>query len=437
MLAAFMPSTAPEPTAETATLPNGVRVVALPQPGLRTASVSIFVGCGSLHEDRAFNGISHFVEHMVFKGTAQRDVQRINADAEALGAEVNAHTDKDHTAFHISGLAEHAPRFVHLLSDLVSCPSFPEDELERERQVLLDEHAEEEDDAVAAAFRQFDSACWGVHPMGQAVIGQRRTTERLQRADLQAWVDRHYRGANVVVAAAGGLDVDALLRQAQTDLGALAPGQRSEVAPPAWQGGLHSRAQPGSGQTHLVLGFPVAPLGQDEGLAELAAAVLGEGMSSPLLAELREKRGLVYYANCSADQRLAGGEFVLEASCAPARVGAVLEEMARLLVLQAQGVQPGDLLRAVRQVQVRHWRALERPARQAEGAALDLLALGRLRPHAQRLARLQDFSVAQLQAFFAHLLQQPVALALGGAVPRGTRQRCTELLARHGLRTRA
>src|SRR5947209_2795974 len=133
----FDRSAATDPDIAIATLPNGVRVVAIGQPHLETASASVFVRSGSQHENKRANGISHVVEHMAFKGTETRDCQQINLDAERLGADVNAHTDKDHTAFHMSGLARDAAPFVRMLGDIVRHPTFPEAELERERQLLL------------------------------------------------------------------------------------------------------------------------------------------------------------------------------------------------------------------------------------------------------------------------------------------------------------
>ena len=166
------------------TLPNGVRVVALPMPHLHTASVSVFVRVGSAHESHALNGIGHVLEHMAFKGTRERDAHRVNLDAERLGAEVNAHTDKDHTAYHMRGLGAHAPQLVAMLADIVRHATFPDDELAREREVLLQEVAEVEDDPMTIAYQQFDQACWGSHPAAQPVIGQRRVIERCTRAQL-------------------------------------------------------------------------------------------------------------------------------------------------------------------------------------------------------------------------------------------------------------
>jgi len=411
-----------------ATLPNGVRVVAMPMPHLHTASVSVFVRSGSAHESRALNGISHVVEHMVFKGTQARDAQRINLDAERLGAEVNAHTDKDHTAFYMRGRAEHAAQFVQMLADLVLRPTFPGDEFEREREVLLNEHTEVEDDPMSTAYVLFDHACWGLHPAAQPVIGSRRNIERFTRADLVGYVQRQYTAANVVVAAAGAIDADVVLRQVDAAFGGMPAGQPNVVAAPAWIGGLRSRRLAGSGQTHLVLGFPLPDLGADDPTGEVAAALFGEGMSSPLMAGLRERQGLVYYAACAADVLDLCGQFAVEASFAPDKLEAVLHELLRLLALQAERIDPVDLERARNQIAVRQLRTLERPARRLEEAALDLFALGRLRPAPERLARAEAVSAQQVRALFERMLAAGSSMALAGAVGRGLTQRVAALM---------
>lgn len=402
-------------------------------PQLDTASVSIFVRAGSAHESAALNGVSHFVEHMAFKGTGSRDAARINLDAERLGADVNAHTDKDHTAFHLSGLAAHAPQFVAMLGELVRDATFPEVELERERQVLLHEHTEDEDDPMATAYLLFDHACYGLHPLAQPVIGSRRNVERLRRADLVGWVQRRYGGANIVVAAAGGIDPAAIVRAAEAALGAMPRGEPNEVTPPTWAGDLRSRRIAGSSQTHLVLGLPLPGLTDDDPAGEVAAALFGEGMSSPLLNELRETRGLVYYAACSADLLQHGGEFVVEAAFEPDKLDEVLREVARLLRAQAEAIAPIDLERARNQLAVRLLRARERPARRLEDAALDLLALQRVRSRAERIERVQAVTAEQVRSAFARMLAAPVALALAGRLGRNVTDRARASLI--GLRT--
>lgn len=409
------------------TLPNGVRVVAAPLP-LPTVSVSVFVRAGSLHESRLMSGIGHVIEHMAFKGTAMRDAARINLDAERLGAEVNAHTDKDHTAFHMHGLARDAAAFVGMLGDIVRHASFPDDELERERQVLLHEFTDDEDDPLATAFRLFDKACFGTHPAAQPVIGTRRNIERFTRADLVAHVQRLYSGSNLVVGVAGGIDPDALLKAAEAAFGGMAGGTPNRVEAPAYLGGIRTLRLAGSSQTHAVLGFPLPALAADDAAGPVAAAVLGEGMSSPLLAELREKRGLAYYTACSADLYDGFGQFVIEASTAPEQLDELLTQVMRLLRTHARQVAPLDLERAHNQIAVRRLRALERPYRRLEDAALDLFALGRVRPEAQRLERLRAVGPREVRTAFERMLAAGVSLALSGQVGRAASERARVLL---------
>src|SRR5262245_7222069 len=215
MLTRSTPSVAQDSDTLVATLDNGVRVVALTLPHVESACVSVFVRTGSRNESARQNGISHVVEHMAFKGTESRSCQQINLDAERLGAEVNAHTDKDHTAYHMRGLAQHAGHFVQMLADIVQRGTFPESELEREREVLLQEYIEEEDDALSAAYRLFDRLCYGSHALAQPVMGTRANIERLTRDDLLAYVRSQYTGANLVVGVAGRVDADAFVREVE------------------------------------------------------------------------------------------------------------------------------------------------------------------------------------------------------------------------------
>ena len=427
--------TAPQALTTLTTLTNGVRVVTIELPHLQTASVSVFVRCGSAHEARRFNGIGHVVEHMAFKGTTGRDARTLNLDAERLGAEVNAHTDKDHTAFHMRGLGPHAPGFVRQLGDIVRHATFPADELEREREVLLHEFTEDEDDPMATAFKLFDRCSWGLHPLAQPVIGTRANIERFCRDDLVAHVQRHYSGANIVVAAAGAIDAAAIVREAEAAFGDLATGSDNTLGPPTWQGGLRSRPMTGSSQTHLVLGFCIPPLQADDPVAAVAAAVLGEGMSSPLMDQLRERRGLVYYAACSADVVDSGGQFVIEASTSPKQLDDCLAALAGLLAAQATAtaIAPIDLERGKNQLRVRRLRGLEKTGRRLEEAALDLLLLGRLRSREDWLRRIDAVSADDVRQALAKMLKGGAALAISGRVPRGTSDRARDLLGGHGL----
>jgi predicted Zn-dependent peptidase len=416
-----------DPDTTVATLGNGVRVVAIRLPYLRSASVSVFVRTGSSHESRRLNGISHFVEHMAFKGTHTRSCQQINLDAERLGADVNAHTDKDHTAYHMRGLAADAPRFIAMLGDIVLESSFPEAELERERRVILHELVEDEEDVLASADKLFDRLSFGSHPIAQPVIGSRLTIQRISRDELLGYVDAQYAGANIVVGIAGNVDVDEVVGAAAAAFGSVRRGSANEVAPPDYIGGVASRVQPGYSQTHVVLGYPIASLKEDYHAGVVAAALFGEGMSSPLMDEIRERRGLVYYASCSADVNELCGQFVIEASTAPTQLDEFFAEVKRLLAAQAEAIVGADLERAKKQIAVRTLRSEERPTRRLEDAALDLFVHGRVRSRAELLERAVDVGAEAVRQVFARMLATPAAVAIAGRVKKGASERAREL----------
>jgi predicted Zn-dependent peptidase len=416
-----------DPDTTVATLGNGVRVVAISLPYLQSVNVSVFVRTGSSHESRRLNGISHFVEHMAFKGTHERSCQQINLDAERLGADVNAHTDKDHTAYHMRGLAGDATRFIAMLGDIVLNSSFPEAELERERQVILHELVEDEEDVLATADKLFDRLSFGSHPIAQPVIGSRLTIQRITRDELLGYVGQQYAGANIVIGVAGRIDVDAVVAAADTAFAAARRGSENRVEPPAYVGGVASRVQPGYSQTHVVLGYPIASLKEDYHAGVVAAALFGEGMSSPLMDEIRERRGLVYYASCAADVNELCGQFVIEASTSPAQLDEFFVEVKRLLAAQAEAIDPADLERARKQIAVRTLRAEERPTRRLEDAALDLFVHGRVRSRAELLARAVDVRSEAVRGVFAGMLATPAAVAIAGRVRKGASDRARAL----------
>ena len=423
---------AQDPDTHVTTLANGVRVLKLELPHLHTAHVSAFVRTGSQHESAREHGISHMVEHMAFKGTHQRDCQRINLDAERLGAEVNAHTDKDHTAFHMIGHARDARRFVAMLGDIVRNSSFPLDELERERQVILHELTEDEDDPMSTAFKLFDQRCFGSHPLARSVIGTRANIGRFKRQDLLDYTQRQFTGNNVIVAVAGPFEpddgADDVVAWAEAAFGDMPQGRPNCIAAPTWAGGVASQRLAGCPQTHLVLGFPIPALRGAHQASVLAAALFGEGMSSPLMDELRERRALVYYAACSADVGELSGQFVIEASTAPENVDAFFEQVMRLLREHADAIDAVALQRARNQLAVRELRSQESASRRLEAAALDLCFLGRVRSCAERNAALQAVQPAQLRDAFASLLNSRAAVALTGKLRAGSTERLRTLL---------
>lgn len=406
------------PPAELATLANGVRMVVLPMPDLATCCASVFVRSGSAHEPHTLAGIGHFIEHMAFKGSATRDAHRINLDAEGLGAEVLAHTDKDHTAFQMRGLAAHASEFVRMLGDIVLRPTFPADELERERQVVLHEFAEVEDDPMDAAYRLFDHACFGLHPAAQPVIGTRAHVERLSRDDMLGYVRRQYTGPNIVVGVAGGVDAHAITRAVEEAFAGAPAGTPHHVEAPTYRGDMRARSFPGSGQAHVLIGGALPPLTAADETGTVAAAVFGEGVSSPLLQRVRERRPLAYHATCAADVLPFCGQLVVEGSTSPELLEDFVREVADLLRRHADGVAAVELQRAVQQLRVRRLRVLESPLQRLEESALEIFCTGGVREIAERLRMLETVDAEAVRGTFERLLTAGISAVAVGSVGR-------------------
>ena len=207
------------------TLANGVRLLAVPMPHVQSVSVGVFLRVGSRDETPVTNGIGHVLEHMAFKGTATRSVQAINLDAERLGADVNAFTSKDTTGYFMTGLGRHAEPLLRMTADIVLNSTFPEDELQRELEVIRQEAIEYEEDPEDTSSELLDRAVWGDDPMGMPVIGTVGNIEGFSREDLVRHVQSHHVAENTVVAAAGNFDVDTWLALAEELFSAMASAQ--------------------------------------------------------------------------------------------------------------------------------------------------------------------------------------------------------------------
>ena len=415
------------------TLGNGVRIVILPSPHRATASVSIFVRSGSEHESARLNGISHVIEHMAFKGTRTRNCQQINLDAERLGAEVNAHTDKDHTAFHMRGHPRDAATFIEMMGEIVQHSIFPDDELTRERQVLLHEYAEDEDDGLETAFRLFDKSCFGDHPAAQPVIGTRANLERFTRDDIVSFVQSRYTGANTIVGVAGDIDPRQIVDVARATFGGMAQGEPNRIVAPQFMGGIRSKKLTGTDQVHVVLGFPVPVLTEEHDAFTVAAALFGEGMSSPFLDRVRERRGLVYHADCFTDVRDAYGQFVVEASTTLQQLDEFLGETTRLLRQQANVIDSVDFERARNQLTVRKLFVQDAPEERVERAAIDLFALGRFRSQEELLAGITGIDSAQVRAAFGQMLGTSAAVGVAGNIGKRIEERVARIAMDHGI----
>lgn len=297
-------------------LENGVRVVLEKMSSLRSVSIGIWTQVGSRHEGAGEEGLSHFIEHMMFKGTRRRTASQISHDIDALGGEMNAFTTHEVTAFYVKVLDQYLLPALDLLSDLFHHSRFHPKEIEKEKHVILEEIRTVKDDPEDFVHELHARDMLGLHPLGRSILGDPGTMERVQRTDLLRYVKRHYRPRNTVVAVAGNFDVARLISDLQDHFGLWMPPQSETApAPEPWPKRIHSGMflyPKKLEQVHLCIGFPGLSLNHpDRYAANVLNTILGGGVSSRLFQEVREKRGLAYTIYSHLSSFADGGAFTV------------------------------------------------------------------------------------------------------------------------------
>jgi len=278
-------------------LANGIRVVSREMPGTRSVTLGIWVENGSRHESRRQNGISHFIEHLFFKGTEQRSAARIAEEMDSVGGVLNAFTAKEYTCYYAKVLDENLPLAVDLLCDIFLHSVFDPEEIERERQVILQEISQTEDTPDDYVHDLFSLDFFADHPLGRPICGDPETVNALHREDFLAFVRDRYLPGRVIVSAAGNLKHEYLTEEIARRLGSIeraAQLRDGEGAVPQLQNGIFQHAKKLE-QAHLCFGL--ASVNQSDPrryVAYVLNTLLGGGMSSRLFQEIREKRGRVY-----------------------------------------------------------------------------------------------------------------------------------------------
>ncbi|HLG43623.1 MAG TPA: pitrilysin family protein [Nitrospirales bacterium] len=380
-------------------LDNGVRVVSERLPSVRSVSIGIWVDVGSRDERRGEEGLSHFIEHMVFKGTRRRSAEAISREIDALGGELNAFTSRECTTFYAKVLDEHMGPGIDLLADLFHHSRFDPKELTKEKQVVLDEIRMVEDDPEEFLHDLHTKNAYRAHPLGRPILGEAATIEALRRDQLVAYRAHHYRPSQIVVAVAGNFQFRPLLERLASAFGGrwgagtAAGGRR----PPTIRPGLHLRPKRLE-QVHLCIGMKgVSQADPDRYAAYALNVILGGGVSSRLFQEVREKRGLAYsiYSSlqCFTDSGLMTVYAGARPDAAPRVLGLIQGELRRL---RARPVGRAELARARSQMKGNLMLGLESTSSRMSKAAKDEIYLGRHIPLAEVMRAIDRVSADQL-----------------------------------------
>ncbi|MDR7316010.1 pitrilysin family protein [Brevibacillus nitrificans] len=313
------------------TCDNGLRIVTERIPSVRSVALGIWVGTGSKYENDVNNGISHFLEHMFFKGTATRSAKEIAETFDEIGGNVNAFTSKEYTCYYARVLDQHAPIALDVLSDMYFHSVFDAEELEKEKNVVIEEISMYEDTPDDLVHDLIAKASYGNHPLGYTILGTEDVLRSLKRDDLQRYVDQRYLPSNTVITVAGNFE-DSLIEDIQKRFSAL---QRSSILPTLTTPDFAADVifqQKKTEQAHLCISLPGFKVGhKDTYSLILLNNVLGGSMSSRLFQEIREERGLAYSVYSYHSSYKEAGTFTVYTGTAQEQVGQVFDIVSQVL----------------------------------------------------------------------------------------------------------
>lgn len=412
-------------------LPGGVRVLTEQMPGLRSTTVGAWVGVGSRDETSGHLGSTHFLEHLLFKGTARRGAMDIATAFDAVGGEANAATGKEHTCYYARVLDLDLPMAVDVISDMVTSATIGAVDTESERGVILEELAMNDDDPSDVVHERFAQIVLGDHPLGRPIGGTPDTIRAVGRDDVVAHYREHYRPDGLVVTAAGGLDHDAVCAAVQSELrrsgwaledGSSPLARRTSTAdlpgelPPGADAGSVLVVDRRTEQAHVILGCTALTATSERRYAmSVLNAILGGGMSSRLFQEVREKRGLAYSVYSFSAAYSDSGYFGLYAGCTPSKVDQVLALLrAGLEDLAEHGVSDSELARGAGQLSGGLVLGLEDTGSRMSRLGKAELVHGEYVGLDEALLRIRAVTAADIQALASDLVSRPRSLAVVG-----------------------
>jgi predicted Zn-dependent peptidase len=399
-------------------LANGIRIVTERMPEALSVSLGVWVGVGGRDEPAALAGASHFLEHLVFKGTSSRSARQIAEAIDAVGGEMNAFTNREHTAYYTRLPAAQAGLGLDILGDVLTDPAFRPTEVEAERHVILEEILMNLDVPEDHVHTLLAEALFPGHPLGREVLGTRETVEAATRDEIADFFAHWYRPRNLVVVAAGDLDHDRVVETLAGTLGTLIGGDRPERSRPGPAVEPRVVHDDPTEQAHLAMGWRGVAHNDDDRYALMVAnQILGGGMSSRLFQEVREQRGLCYSVYSWASTYDDAGTAGVYAGTAPSRVGELLavidDEVGKLV---ASGVTEGELAVAKGYIEGSLVLGLEDSGSRMARLGRSLMARDEIVSVEDQLARIHAVTADDVAAVSARVFGSQRALAVVGHV---------------------
>jgi len=409
---------APQRNLRRTVLPNGLTILTERMEHLRSVAMGVWIKSGSRSEPAEVTGISHFVEHMLFKGTHTRSARAIAREMDSIGGNLDAFTGKETICFNVKSLSDHVPIALDVLSDLVLHPVFAPEDLERERGVILEEIKIDEDNPDVLVHELFTQSFWKGHPLGMPILGTNATVSSLSRNQLAGYHADCFHGGNMIFSAAGQLEHDEFVEAVASKFSALASGSTiSEQAAPAGSARILLRNKKSLEQVQICVGVEAPPITADERYAALILnTVLGGGMSSRLFQTIREERGMAYSIYSDLSPYRDTGTLCVYAGTSSAKALEVVDLiMAEFCQLKQMPLGEEELTRAKDQVKGNILLGLESSNARMANLARQEMYFQRFYSAEQVIERILRVTAEEVQALATALLDpERIAVTLLG-----------------------
>ena len=398
------------------TLDNGFRIVTERMPGLKSASLGVWVSAGCRNERLQQNGIAHFLEHMAFKGTKKRNALQIAEEIEDVGGYINAYTSREMTAYYVRVLEDDVPLALDVISDIVLNSIFDPKELEIERGVILQEIGQSLDTPDDIIFDWLQDTAYPDQAMGRAILGSTENVRSFSREDLQNFVTEHYGPEQMVLSAAGSVDHDALVEEARSLFGDLNRTPKFSNEPSKFIGG-EVRVIKDLEQAHFALSFESASYLDDNiYTAQIYSTALGGGMSSRLFQEIREKRGLCYSIYASAGAFADSGMLTIYSGTSSNDISGLANITIDEIKRSASDMTDEEVARSRSQMKAGMLMGLEGASARCERLARTILIFNRVPDLDEIVSKIDAVNAEHVKEFAQNLCNSSVAYALYGPV---------------------
>lgn len=400
------------------TLSNGLRIATELMPGLKSATIGLWVLTGGRHEAEEQNGIAHFLEHMAFKGTKRRSALQIAEAIEDVGGYLNAYTSREMTAYYARVLEEDVPLALDVVSDIVLNPVFDPREIEVERHVILQEIGQALDTPDDIIFDWLQEAAFEDQPMGRSILGPAEKVAAFAKGDFTRFVREHYAPNRMILSAAGAVDHDAIVAQAEAIFAGLTSKAILDPTPARFTGS-ERREFKALEQVHFTLGFE-APSYRDPDfhVAQVYATAMGGGMSSRLFQKIREEKGLCYSIFAQAGAYDETGLMTIYAGTSAQEIGQLTDLTVEEMKRAADDMTEAEAARARAQMKAGLLMGLESPSSRAERLARLLAIWDRVPTLEEAIAQIEGVTVGRIRDYAGRLVGARTAMAIYGDVAR-------------------